>query len=112
MSEHAKLPGGVRSWSIWRRPASALGPAVDHIEGGPLPELAEDVIPVSDLPAFLAQRDQEWRDGLLGDEAKEAAADAHELRCAQLHAPTHRETAQVVLQAAIDKAAPDGGGGE
>ncbi len=41
---------------------------------------------------------------LLGEEARHVAAEAHRKRCEMLHAPTHEETATIVLRAAWDSA--------
>lgn len=50
------------------------------------------------------ERDAAVLEALSSDGAIEAAADAHERRCAQLHAPTHRESAKVVLRVALQHA--------
>jgi hypothetical protein len=100
VSDHVNLPEWVERLEPWPSVEDAKRAKVDMT---PTPD--GRFIHVADLPAVLAQRDQEWRDGLLGEAAVEALKGEVRPRPGDYLQNHHCRRG---IQAAIDKAAPDG----
>lgn len=114
MSEQAKLPEGVEEFPVRICECGAIHdrPELGCPEcGSVIARAAGEAIYISDLPAVLAQRDKEWREALLGDEARQAAV-VELKRATGLDLPpvVLANGCRQILQAAIEKAAPNGGG--
>jgi hypothetical protein len=109
VSDHLKLPEGL---------ADAFAERLIHDDRNEIICLGKEAVREG-LETILAQRDAEWREGLLGDAALEAVAKAQHGPRGAGHPFDYvdgedREwalaDAQRTVEAAIDKAAPDGGG--